>query len=322
MRITFFGNFQVPYCSEVHHANTLEALGHEVIRIQEPQENPFHLLSKALDSDLFVWVHTHGWETPHMDTALRQLRESNIPTMTYHLDLWMGLQRQRDVRNGPYWELDHFFTVDQLMADYLNNNTPVKGHYLQAGVYAPECYIGKGNVAGDINTPDNPLGNYVLFVGSKGYHPEWPYRPQLIDWLANSYGEKFTHLGGGSDYPTVRGKDLNDAYASSKVVVGDSLCLNFDYPYYWSDRVYETLGRGGFLIHPFIKGMDNHFTDGKHLVFYDYGDFDQLGSLIDYYITHRDEREAIRLQGHDHVRYNHTYTQRWEHILGTLFGAD
>lgn len=64
-----------------------------------------------------------------------------------------------------------------------------------------------------------------------------------------------------------------------------------------------------------IKGMQEDFEDGKHLVFYKFGDFDDLKSKIDYYLEHDDEREKIRLAGHEHVKANHTYRQRWEAII-------
>ncbi len=310
MRVAFLGNFGVTYSSESHHAATLESLGHEVVRLQEPQASADEILEEAKQSDLFVWVHTHGWDTPGIDETLNELRFRGVPSLTYHLDLWIGLQRQQKMRTDPYWQIDHFFTVDRCMADWLNNNTPVKGHYLTAGVYDKECYISDQPFA-------SPHANDVIFVGSYGYHPEWAYRPQLIDWLHQTYGDRFTRIAGDT-VGTTRGDDLNRLYASSKVVVGDSLCLNFDYPDYWSDRVYETLGRGGFLIHPYVQGMDRQFTDGQHLAFYKYGEFDQLRETIDYYLEHDDQREQMRRAGHEHVKLNHTYRQRWQCILDTI----
>lgn len=310
MIITFVGNFNVSYTSETHHANTLTSLGHTVFRLQEGKANADEIFNTARKSDLLVWVHTHEWETPNgrlytASQALKFLKELKIPTMTYHLDLWFGINRQKDLEQDDFYKyIGHFFTVDKQMANWFSQNTNVKGHYLQAGVYEPECYIAEGI---------EPIHN-VAFVGSKQYHKEWQYRPQLIDWLSNTYKQNFTHYG-NDGIGVVRGAELNNVYASTKVIVGDTLCLNFDYPYYWSDRVYETLGRGGFIIHPYIKGMEEHFEHGKHLMFYNYGDFDELKRLIDYYIEHDEERERIRLEGHKHVKENHTYTNRWEEIL-------
>lgn len=307
MKFAFLGNFNVPYCSEVHHKKTLESMGHTVIPLQEGVANSEQILSAALESDAFIWVHTHGWDTPGIETVLRSLKEAGIPTLTYHLDLWFGLQRQKDIQSDPYWNIDHFFTVDPQMADWLNQNTEIKGHYLPAAVFheeADKLYI-------------RPKNNQVIFVGSKGYHPEWRYRPELIFWLQNVYKKHFQHFGNDGK-KVVRGDELNALYQSTKVVVGDTLCIGFNYEGYWSDRVYETIGRGGFIIHPYIKGMENHFTDRQHLVFYEYGNFKQLKELIDYYLTHDSEREEIRKNGFLHVKQNHTYLNRWQEILDII----
>ena len=310
MRIVFYGNFRVSYSSETHHAATLELLGHDVIRLQEPSTPVPQIAEHALAADLFVWIHTHGWNTPGMDGLLERLREKRVPSITYHLDLWMGLRRQREMLRDAYWNIDHFFTVDQLMSDYLNANTPVRGHFIPAGVFEPECYIS-----------DQPSvhGNDVVFVGSRRYHPEWPWRPKLIDWLRNTYRSRFTHVGGDGDTGTLRGDALNRMYANSKVAIGDTLCMNFDYPYYASDRLFEAPGRGAMQIFPHIKGVDEWFTDGEHLRFFEFGDFDGLKTIIDHYLEHDAERERIRRAGHEHVRANHTYTDRWRSILNEVF---
>jgi len=307
MRIAFLGNFAVPYSSETHHARSLETLGHEVIRLQEPSTAVSVITEQALRADAFVWIHTHGWDTPGIDFALRAIKNAGIPTLTYHLDLWWGLQRQKDVRSSPYWDLDHFFTVDKKMADWLTDNTPVKGHYLPAGVFDEECFI---------SSEPSPFANDVIFVGSRGYHPEWPWRPQLIDWLRDTYGSRFTHIGGDGDSGTLRGAALNAAYSGSKVAVGDTLCLGFDYPWYASDRLFEAPGRGGFQIFPRIKGIPELF-DGT-MEFFNFGDFDGLKDLIDYYLEHDQGRESLRTMCHEHVKTHHTYVQRWETILETI----
>jgi hypothetical protein len=310
LKITFLGNFRVDYSSESHHAKTLESMGHTVIKLQETVADSSQILNSAKDSDLFVWVHTHKWVTPGnmtMKTVLNNLNSLGIPTMTYHLDLWMGLQREKDLKNDSFYKsIGHFFTVDKLMADWFNDNTKVVGHYLPAGVYGEEATYKPRGFRRDI-----------AFVGSKNYHPEWPYRKELINHLQKKYGNSFQHWGGDGK-GIVRGTSLNRLYATTKIVIGDTLCPDFSYPNYWSDRVYETMGRGGFIIHPRIEGLEDEFTDKEHIVFYDYQDFDQLDYLIRYYLKNDEERESIRNKGHQLVKEKYTYKNRWETILKEL----
>jgi hypothetical protein len=307
--IAFLGNFSLDFSSETHHAKTLESLGHKVTKIQEGQAYTRDILDAALVSDLFIWIHTHGIRSPGsfsftMKDVLLELKRKNITSVTYHLDLWFGLNRQKDLLIDPVYKyIDHFFTVDSKMAEWFNTSTDVKGHYLPAGVYDKEVSYKKVNFKHD-----------VIFVGSKTYHSEWPYRVQLIDWLEQTYTEQFELWGSDGKGP-VRGNDLNRLYASTKIVVGDTLCPNFNYPDYWSDRVYETIGRGGFIIHPYINGMEKEFEDKKNIVFYEYGNFNQLKELIDYYLEHDAEREAIRLEGFKLVKNKYTYKTRWQEIM-------
>lgn len=310
-KIAFLGNFKVDYSSESHHAKTLESLGHQVLRLQESEVNTKYVYDTASACDLLVWIHTHGWVTEgkyDMQEVLMRLKKDRVPTITYHLDLWFGLKRQTDLEKDPVYKyIDYFFTVDKQMAEWFNKNTKVKGYYLPAGMFDQECYY-----------EPKKLVNEIIFVGSGRYHEEWEYRQKLIQWLHRTYRSGFKHYGSGGIVKSVRGDKLNNLYSATKIVVGDSLCLNYDYPDYWSDRIYETLGRGGFLIHPLVPGLEKEFKDKEHVVFYNYDDFKQLKSLIDYYSTHDDEREKIRKAGHEFVKNNYTYKHRWITILKEL----
>lgn len=313
MRAAFLGNFGVSYSSESHHAKSLEALGHEVIRLQEPKTAASTIKVEAERSDLFVWVHTHGWFTPGISDAIDHIKAHDVPVVAYHLDAYRQIpDRWTQYQRDPYLKLlDHFFTVDQTLADWLNANTDVQGHYLPPGVFGEECYLSE---------EPSIFAKDIVFCGSRGYHQTYPMRPKLIDWLQETYGPRFVHAGGDGDTGTIRGHALNALYANSKVCVGDSYICDPNYPgKYWSDRIPETLGRGGFLLHPWVYGLDEHFTDGEHLVTYPHGDFDQLKQLIDYYLTHDDEREQIRRAGHEHAKATATYTHRWQTILDTVF---
>jgi hypothetical protein len=324
MRITFLGNFGVEYSSETHHKKSLESLGHEVIALQETQAGSEQILDEAMNSDMFVWVHTHGWDTPgnmSMETVLKYLKRAKIPTVTYHLDLWLGLQRQSDLdKDAVYRHIEHFFTCDKQMADWFNENTEVKGHYLPAGVFGDEVYMAQSQ----------GYKHDVIFVGSKGYHPEWPYRPKLINWLQQTYGDRFAHYG-GDGRGVIRGAALNQLYADTKIAVGDSLVQNFTYPYYWSDRLYEAAGRGAFQIFPQITGIqdqyvtydfkadDDGFWNKKsqpiELVTYEFDNFEMLKNRIDYFLEHDEEREKIRKASFERTKRDHTYAKRWQHII-------
>lgn len=312
MRILYCGNFQQPHCTEVHLAATLEELGHTVIRIQENGGDEFwfdqQLASNAFDMFLFTRTWGETVKLEHLD----KLRERGIPSVSYHLDLYVGLKREDGLNNDPFWRTDFVFTPDGDPASAeVFKCKGINHFYMKPGVFKNECYMAQ----------THGYKHDVVFVGggtptgqaNQYGHNEWPYRGQLLKWLEDTYGSRYGKYG----YPqeTIRNAALNQLYADSKVVVGDSLCLNFNHPYYWSDRVYETMGRGGFIIHPYIPGLEEEFTDGENIVFYRYNDWNQLKELVDYYIEHDEERERIRQAGHEHVKEHATYHNRLVQML-------
>lgn len=308
MKLLFLGNFEAPFSSENYYLKTLRSMGHDVLCKQEGRTDVNELVLSSDDIDAFFWVHTHGWNTPGIRNFLAFLKSNNIVSFAYHLDLYIGLAREKQLSTDPFFEVDHFFTVDSLMASWLDDNTRCVGHFLPAGVYEGECYLGISNI--------EKYPHHIIFTGSKGYHPEWPYRPQLIDWLHKTYGDKFAHYGGGG-LPTVRGPELNNLYASAKIVIGDTLCKGFNYPDYSSDRLFEVCGRGGFLIYPDIKGLDS-FYNVDEVVTYRFGDFGQLKATIDYFLDNDNYRREKQMRAFERTKKQHTYTHRMQEIIDVI----
>ncbi len=325
MRIVMIGNFQVSYCTEQDWAWTYEHLGHEVIRCQENQTTTEEIWSHAQTSDLVHYVHTHGWVTPgnmSMRDVLEACRVRGIPSVGVHLDYWRGLEREKDVGTHEWWTTDFTFTADGGSNEWYRQQG-INHYYLKAGVVERDCYLGEYR---------EEYACDVAFVGSYHYHPEWPYRPRLIDWLSDTYGERFRRYAGDTQWGTIRGKDLNDLYASVKIVVGDTLCLNFNHPDYFSDRVFETTGRGGALIMPEIQGLQDCFayqdftTTNKgrpqEISTYTFDNFSSVGNglkrAIDFALDNPDKTDAMRIAGHERTKKDHTYTNRVKEMFEIL----
>ena len=300
MRIVYIGNFEPRHSTENHLASTLEMLGHEVVREQENKRTAEQVAVDAKGAGFLMWTRTWGIE----GNARAMLEGLGCPSVAYHLDLYAGLNRGLRIKDEPWWGCSLVCTADGGSEEYWQARG-INHFWFPPGVYEPECYLAE----------PGPTKHDVIFVGSKPYHSEWPWRPQLIEWLHDTYGHRFAHYGNGSPVSCIRNEELNELYASSKVVVGDSLCLNYTHPRYWSDRIPETLGRGGFLLHPKVPGLEGHYIDGEHLATFDYGDLAGLKQQIDYYLRADGEREEIRAAGHTHVKAHHTYTQRMQMLI-------
>lgn len=293
---------------------TLQRMGHEVTGVQENETSQAELdyLINSHNWDLFLFTRT--WNCLVNLDHLNLLHERGIPSISYHLDLYVGLKREEGLDSDPFWRTDYVFSPDGSdSAAEVFKNKGINHFYMRPGVFEPECFIVEATPVHDVCFVG---GGTPTGEGAEYGHIEWPYRGRLLKFLKETYGDRYHKFG----YPneTVRNERLNFVYATHKIAVGDSLCLDFTHPYYWSDRAYETIGRGGFLIHPWIKGMDEEFKDGETIVYYNYGDFEELKNLIDYFIEHDEERERIRRNGHEFVKRNATYTNRLTDMLGVV----
>lgn len=311
--IGFIGNFHPPFSTENDRAFAFEKLGYTVVKYQENETQLDHLSRGLWENyyDVLFYSHTHGWEIPGLVEFFKECRRRGVPTVSVHLDRWAGLDREKDVGKEATWHTEFMFMADGSpeaveLYEKVGKKEEVDWWYLPPGVDERGCWIAK---------PEPGAGNDVIFVGSKGYHPEYPYRGQLIDWLRKTYGDLFTHYGNDGEGGVIRGDDLNRVYANSKVVVGDS-CFGGKFRYY-SDRVTETIGRGGFLIHPYIRSQ-GHDVWVSEITGYLHGDFSSLKTMIDYSLENENWRERERLFWFGYVKRNATYTHRAKEMMEVI----
>ena len=299
LRIYHIGDFSKSYATPNYIAHALEEQGHIVKKFQENREyttdslvgeiqkfNPDFVLFHKLN----IWGNKIGF--------IQRLQKEGIKNVCWLFDLYHGLPRGLWTRTkyDSQFQADIVFTTDgghQEEWDKLKVNHRV----LRQGIHEPEHQLLEAEKEYDI-----------IFVGSSTYY----YRTKLLSWLKNTYGDRFHHFG-DIGQPQVRGMSLNKLFAKSKIVMGDSVPT----PHYWSNRVYETLGRGGFLIHPQTIGLSDEFKPFKHYVPYERGNFKQLGQIIDHYLENDKEREKIRQQGFKQAS-KFTYAERCRELIKVL----
>lgn len=311
IRIAYLGNFGPSFSTENHVALSLEELGHEVVRLQEGEVKAVEVACRTLEAEADLFLHTQtlglamtGGTVGERFSMLDQLRTFGIPSVGFHLDRWWGLDREDSVRTEPFFRCDLLFTADggheqEFAAAHVN-------HVWSApAVYKAEAVRG---------TAREEFLSDIAFVGNwkGGYHGEANHRLALIKHLRRRWGRRVKFWPRET---TIRGQDLADLYASTKVVVGDSCLLPGDRGFYWSDRVPETVGRGGVLLHPEVEGLDEQFTDGVHMVAWELGNWAELDEKIYQLLDEPSRREAIAVAGHAHVREHHTYENRLQRVL-------
>jgi hypothetical protein len=315
MRLAYVGNFEPSHSTETHVARAFVANGHEVVRLQE-QAFGWDPAAVPSDAAFVLWTHTHGLAPERTHAAQdRFLSALNVPSMSFHLDRYWDLYRESQIA-GPKQE-PFFRTTLMCSADGGNQErwaaAGVDHVWMPPGVSAGECEPG---------TYRPELASDVAFVGSwqPGYHPESTHRAQLVSALRGYYGERCRFWPAPGE-PAVRNEQLQDLYASVEVLVGDS-CFSGD-PRghsYFSDRVPETLGRGGLLVHPHTPGVTDGtlYTAGEHLLCWPAGDWSALWDTIDGALVDDKERARISKAGREHVLATATYEVRMRQFVDML----
>lgn len=308
MKIGFIGNFKPAFSTENERKWSFEKLGHRVIPLQENQITSADLQELLVMGrvDMLIYSHTHdpSYIIDGLIDVFKEYKNAGIPTVSCHLDRWAWLKRVEDVGKESTWFTSHIFMADASPeAVQLYEELNLNWHYLKPGVVERDCYIAEQD--------RETYPHDIVFTGSRNYHPEYPFRTQLIDFLKQEYGDRFGHYG-NDGIRVLRQDDLNVMLASSKIVVGDS-CFG-GRPNYVSDRYYETRGRGGFLLHPKTEGVDDigvgHYTKENLL---------SLKTAIDHWLEHDEERENMRAKGFAWVKDHETYTKRSQEILDVVF---
>jgi FkbM family methyltransferase len=322
LTIAYVGNHRHSFCTERHVSASLAQIGHTVIPLQEDDLDWTQLPSLAASAHLVLWTRTWAVDDEAALAALAKLRDMRIPTVSFHLDRWWGLDREYQVTTQPFFRTDLVVSPDGAN-DHRWAEAGVNHLFLPPGVYGAEC--------GPVQPNRRAFPCDVIFVGSHPYpHAEWhPYRAELLERMEAHFGRRFGIYPKAKNRP-IRGRLLQQLYASAKVVVGDS-CLAGGATRYWSDRVPETLGRGGLLIHPEVEGMEEWYADASttgegDLLCYPLGDFDRAVALAEEALANPPRARAIAEHGRATVLGRDTYAHRMNTVLAHVerhlgFGA-
>ena len=130
----------------------------------------------------------------------------------------------------------------------------------------------------------------------------------LIDVYGQGWPEEI------SPNPPIVLADLRKTISKYKIV------LNLVHSNIFSDRVVTTLGCGGFLLSEFCDDLSLFFDNKKNLVWFK--NESEFMELVEYYLKHDDEREAIAKKGLEKVRKLHTWKDVTEKIVTTIMRGD
>lgn len=284
----------------IYHA--LVELGHDVQRLRELNGRKAH---KLLPADLCLF---HKWDDADY---LRSYLVGRVPLAFWYFDLvnypdptiarrcWTRMEWMRRIM--PL--VDVGFCTD---GDWVAKH-PEKLHWLPQGA--------DGRIV-DRGDPKGGRACDVLFTGASvncGVK-----RQSFVEEMNAKYGGRLLHVTSG-----MHREWLRDAIAAAKIVVAPDGPIT---DRYWSNRIYNVLGFGGFLLHPYCEQLSNQYdvwghtnTEGvkykvnRHVVFY--YTREHFHQLIDYYLTDDAQRIAVADRGYRRTILEHLYLHRCEELI-------
>lgn len=172
--------------------------------------------------------------------------------------------------------------------------------------------------------PEKSIKDYkaVIADGIVGDKVSESERIMILKALSEDYGFS-VDLYTGSDtsmLPNVNNKGFAKSLTEMPIIFNQSkINLNITTKTIQtgiSQRVFDVLACGGFLISNYQEELFEYFTPGKDLEVFT--DLEDLHEKVEYYLTHDEARQEIANHGYDTVIKHHSVAIRINQILGTL----
>ncbi|WP_026528944.1 CgeB family protein [Butyrivibrio sp. VCD2006] len=217
-----------------------------------------------------------------------------------------------------YWPISHPAEIshDELrQADYIFYPSEKMREHFEGDVSVPSCILPQctdpevmKNEEGCTMSPE------LLFIGNSRHI----FRRILKDLLPTDHELK-VYGRHWDDYPQVKehlvaeyydNSKISTAYHNAAILLNDHWDDMLEYGII-SNRIFDALSAGAFVISDEVSGI--HELLGDSVV--TYKDKQDLHDKIEYYLSHKDERDKIAASGYDNVIKNHTFDNRAELII-------
>ncbi len=232
--------------------------------------------------------------------VLQKIAGDSVKTMMYYEDL----RREVSTSLSQMGRLVDFFLV---------TNKGMLAEYKQAGIANPIYFIGA------CDRHDHRLRHPVLPVWKSdiafiGQARAGESRVVLTRKLAERfnvkvYGKNWQAFGVRATLKTVTPRRYALVCRGAKIIIGADITDKVEG--YWSNRLWLTLGCGGFFLTAYVRGMEKYFENKRHLVWY-HSESECL-SLAEEYLAQPELRRKIARQGyqlvHEHYTFHH-FVQR------------
>ncbi len=85
--------------------------------------------------------------------------------------------------------------------------------------------------------------------------------------------------------------------------------------YQLKSRLFQAVGTGTLAINDYIPELEQLFEIGKEIITFEYGNFDEMGEKLNWFLKNDNEREKVANAGFQRAHRDHTFTARVNQIL-------
>ena len=202
--------------------------------------------------------------------------------------------------DGFKWDVFQEFQPDIVFKRELFENSDLY-RQLKGRVF-PLPFSAYLNPIADVGIKEKDIDIFCAFGNT---HPQ---RQRLLDSLKSISGIKF--VGGGNEY-RLNYREYHEHIAGAKICFSP-LGWGNDCVRHWEISQHRTL----MFLERSKQIVPNEFEHLKHCVKYT-SDLADVGPLVNHYLAHENEREALSLSGYNHLRQYHTTNKRAEYFLDT-----
>ena len=290
--------------------HALEQLGHLVVGVQEKRRRRDRpLMDVVRGESRFDFCLFHKWDVVSEIAEVSRI----VPSCFWYFDMVRPvdddptLSARSETRIA--WMRD-VLAIPRVVAGFCTDGDWVCEDRFRTGKLrwllqgADERTLGFGTPI-----PDS-VGPEILFTGMINHGRR---RAEHVAHLKERYGDRFAVMGDGGPKYRRHGRELADVFASCKVVVAPD---GPNTARYWSNRVYLTLGLGGYLMHPYCEGLTEHYTPDQLTTYRDWGHLDRLIDRALQLPAEYRRMEAER--GHERTVKTNLYRHRCKNLVDEI----
>jgi hypothetical protein len=273
--------------------DSFKLMGYKVELFDDQNYNPEEVINACKGAKLFLF-HKGGFSTKgdsdmynSIDKLTYTLNKIECPRVLWFVD---KVYMEREILIDRIIDfVDYSFFTDET---FLRRHKIPNGFSLKQGCQIKR-FKGKKNPAFECD---------VAFIGDI-----YGERQMFVKALGQLLGDKFR------TYSSVYDKDFADLCKSARVIISPNYPMD---DFYWSNRIYDVLGNGGFLFHPDLEGLKGTgILEGQHFI--GYSNWLDIEDKLEYLLSPKANKliKSVTKQGQKEVITNHTYLTRCRKII-------